>query len=140
MPWAYRYVPINITVKLSTQIYTYNMHIFSKAALFFMMAVNLTNVSVSANDHVPTLRGITQSLVQEEITPEVKLDAFVALMEARRGRNYCSRQSSTHQIGCNTNTPGYYDYCRQRKHRSMGCGSCDRSAAGGLGRDTSYKC
>ena len=90
MPWAYRYVPINITVKLSTQIYTYNMNIFSKAALFFMMAVNLTNVSVSANDHVPTLRGVTQSLVQEEITPEVKLDAFVALMEARRGRNYCS--------------------------------------------------
>lgn len=108
------------------------MNIFSKAALFFMMATNLTNVSVvSANDEMPTLRGATQtqSFVQEEITPEVKLDAFVALMEARRGANYCFRQ-----MGCNT--PGY-DYCLQRKHRSMGCGSCDRSAAGGLGRCTS---
>jgi len=97
-----------------------------------MMAANLTNVSVvSANDEMPTLRGATQtqSLVQEEITPEVKLDAFVAIMEARRGANYCFRQ-----LGCNT--PGY-DYCRQGKHKSMGCGRCDRSAAGGLGRCTS---
>ena len=89
------------------------MNIFSKAALFFMMATNLAHVSVLAND--------------QEITPdEVKLDAFAALMEAKIGRNYCSRQ-----IGCNT--PGY-DYCLQRKH--LGCGSCNRRAAGGLGRCT----
>ena len=94
------------------------MNIFSKAALFFMMAAaNLTNVSVLANDR--------------EINPDegVKLNAFAALMEAKIGRNYCSRQ-----IGCNT--PGY-DYCLQRKHRSMGCGSCNRRAAGGLGACTS---
>ena len=92
------------------------MNIFSKAALFFMMATNLTHVSVLANDR--------------EITPdEVKHQAFAALMEAKIGRNYCSRQ-----IGCNT--PGY-DYCLQRKHQSMGCGSCNRRAAGGLGACTS---
>ena len=68
------------------------MNIFSKAALFFMMAAaNLTHVSVLANDR--------------EINPDegVKLDAFVALMEARRGARYCFGL-----MGCNT--PGY-DYC-----------------------------
>ena len=91
------------------------MNIFSKAALFFMMATNLAHVSVLAND--------------QEITPETKLGAFAALMEAKFTRNYCSRQ-----IGCNT--PGY-DYCLQFKHQSMGCGSCNRRAAGGLGACTS---
>ena len=71
------------------------------------------------------LRGVAHDIVHQ-----AKLDAFTTLMEVKAAKAKC-----TSKTGCTSamQIAGGYDYCTQFKITRMGCGECNKTAAGGIG-------